>query len=186
MKPGRFVAAKLFLSLILLAGSSVLLVGCGYTLAGRGNNIPEDVQKVFLAPLENETSRSQVEQILTDAISDELVTRRRFEVVNSGSEADAILKGKVLDFSVIPVTFDANGLADNFEITISADMVFQRTPGADGQEGAVIWKNARYLFREDYPLEDGNSAFFDRENLAIEETSVRFAETLVTDLLEGF
>lgn len=182
---GRLVVVQCVLSVILVAGSS-LLGGCGYTLAGRGNNIPEDIQKVFLASLENETSRSQVEQILTDAISNELVTRRRFEVVNSGSEADAVLKGKVLDFSVIPVTFDANGLANNFEITISADMVFQRVPGADGQEGEVIWKNARYLFREDYPLEEGDVAFFDRENLAIEETSIRFAETMVTDLLEGF
>lgn len=169
-----------------IAVAAILFSGCGYTLAGRGNNIPADIKKVFLASLINETSRSQVEQILTRAISEELVTRQRFEVVNSSADADAVLKGKVLDFSVIPVTFDENGLADNFEITISADMVFQRVPGADGKEGEVIWKNSRYLFRQDYPLEEADTAFFDRENLAIEETSGRFAETMVTDLLEGF
>lgn len=166
------------------------LTGCGYTLVGQASNIPEDIKAVYVEPLENGTSRLQVEQILTQAILDELVTRRRFEVINDPADADALLRGKVLGFAVRPLTFDASGLADNFEIKITADMSFERplAPGAEeGAEPEVIWNNARYLFRQDYPLESGaGTGYLDRENLAIEETSIRFAETLVTDLLEGF
>ena len=57
------------------------LAGCGYALVGRGSNLPEDVREVYIAPLENRTQRSQVEQVLTRAIADEMVTRRRFAVV---------------------------------------------------------------------------------------------------------
>lgn len=164
----------------------LLLTGCGYTLAGKGNNIPEDIVEIYIQPLDNSTSRAQVEQILTQAISDELVTRRRFNVVNSAAEADAILRGNVLAFEVRPLTFGTDGLASSFEITISADMKFER-PAAPGEaSGQVVWENARYLFREDYPLEEEGVGYFDRENVAIEDTSLRFAETLVTDLLEGF
>ncbi|MCP4661619.1 MAG: LptE family protein [bacterium] len=182
--PGR----SLLLAGGLLTGwAGLLLAGCGYTLVGRASNIPEDVQNVYVEPLENATSRLQVEQILTQAISDELLTRRRFSVVNSSSEADALLRGTVLTFRVRPVTFDDDGLANNFEIEITADMKFQRPPAAgDEEEGEIIWSNARYRFLQDYPLEEEGADYFDRENLAIEETAIRFAETMVTDLLEGF
>lgn len=162
------------------------LIGCGYSLAGKGTNIPQDIVKIYIQPLENNTSRAQVEQILTQAISDEMVTRRRFSLVNSEAEADAILRGKVLAFDVRPSTFGSDGLANNFEITIAADMRFERPPAPGEESGEVVWSNARYLFREDYPLEEEGVGYFDRENLAIEETSLQFAETLVTDLLEGF
>lgn len=170
---------------------SILILGlfatsCGYTLVGRASNLPEDIHRVHVEPLKNSTTRPQVEQILTNAISDELLTRRRFEVVNSPDEADAILRGTVLSFVVRPVSFDAQGLAQSLEISISADMKFQRRPGPAGEEGEVIWANSRYVFRQDYPLEEEGVAYFDRENIAIEETAKDFGRTLLTDLLEGF
>jgi outer membrane lipopolysaccharide assembly protein LptE/RlpB len=164
----------------------LLLAGCGYTLVGRSNNLPEDVRKIYVAPLENRTPRSQVEQILTQALLDELVKRRRFEVINSEAAADAVLRGAVVTFAVRPVTFDADGLANKFEISITADMRFERPPRGGANEPTVLWASSRYSFREDYPLTEGGLSYFDRENLAIEETAETFAETLVTDLLEGF
>ncbi|MEM7351404.1 MAG: LptE family protein [Acidobacteriota bacterium] len=172
-------------------GGIALVVGltvsaCGYNLVGQASNIPEDIQTVYIEPLINGTQRVQVEQILTQAIVDELVTRRRFTVSNNASGADAILRGRVTSFDVRPLTFDADGLADNFEIAITADMRFERPPRLGDDEGEVIWANARYLFRQDYPLDPDDAGYFDRENLAITETSDEFAETMVTDLLEGF
>ncbi len=164
----------------------LVVTGCGYTLVGRASNLPEDIQRVHVESLRNSTARPQVEQILTNAISAELLTRRRFKVVNSAEEADAILRGTVLSFTVRPIAFDAQGLAQSLEISIAADMKLQRRPGPTGEEGEVVWSNSRYVFREDYLLEEEGVAFFDRENIAIEETSKRFAETLLTDLLEGF
>ncbi len=180
-KKSSVVLAQIVVAACLVA----LLTGCGYALVGQASNLPEDVEKVYVEPLENSTSRSQVEQILTRAISDELLTRRRLEVVNSADEADAVLRGTVLNFQVRPLSFDGDGLANRFEVSISADMKFQR-PAQGDEEGEILWANSRYIFREDYPLEEEDQAFFDRENIAIEETSLRFAETLVTDLLEGF
>lgn len=163
----------------------LLLAGCGYALVGRGSNLPEDIDAVYVEPLVNQTARPQVEQILTSALTDELVTRRRFALVDR-EEADAVLRGTVSGFTVRPVGFGPDGLASDFEIAITADMIFHRVPTADDEEGEVIWQNSRYVFRQDYPLEEGGGDYFDRENLAIEETAEEFAETLVTDLLEGF
>lgn len=168
-----------------LLAPALLQWGCGYALVGRGSNVPEDIRAVYVEPLKNSTPRSQIDQILTQAISDELVTRRRFSIVRSAEEADAVIAGTVVDFTVRPLTFDPDGLASSFEITITANMRFQRVPTEQGEEGEVIWKNSRYRFLEDYELGAG-ATYFDRENLAIEEASGPFAKTLLTDLLEGF
>ena len=50
----------------------------------------------------------------------------------------------------------------------------------------VVWENDRYLFRETYEIDASAEDFFDRENQAIAEASLRFAETMVADLIEGF
>jgi len=164
-------------------GSLLLaLSGCGYALVGRGSNIPEDIKSVYLRPLENRTQRSQVEQALTRAVADELVTRQRFAVVGSEAEATAEILGAVTGFGVTPVTFDQEGRATEYEIAITAQITFKRV----GTEGQVIWKSDRYTFRENYPVDPSSAEYFDREDQAIELASQRFAETLVTNLLEGF
>jgi outer membrane lipopolysaccharide assembly protein LptE/RlpB len=158
------------------------LSGCGYALVGRGSNIPEDVKSVYLQPLENRTQRQQVEQSLTRAIADELVTRQRFAVVGSEAQANAEIIGAVTGFGVTPVTFDQTGRATEYELAITAQITFKRV----GQEGKVIWKSDRYTFRESYPVPTTGTAYLDLEDATIQRASQRFAQTLVTDLLEGF
>ncbi len=182
--PLRFATREVRRRCILLALSAMALLpaGCGYTLVGQGSNIPEDVQAILLKPFENETTRIEVEQFLTQAVAEEIVTRQRFRLVTEESEADAILEGTVLSFRVTPVTFDAEGRGEEYEITLISRMAFYRTD----EDKTSLWANERYLFRENYELDSSEDSFFDRENVAIEQSSVRFAETVVTDLLEGF
>jgi outer membrane lipopolysaccharide assembly protein LptE/RlpB len=171
----RFAAAAALLAAAAAAG------GCGYALVGRGSNLPPDVKSVYLKPFENQTARSQVEQILTRALADELVKRHRFAVVNDATQADAELSGAVQSFAVTPVTFDEQGRATEYEISIVAKVSFKRTGSPD-----VLWSNDRYLFRQNYPVEVSETGYFDRETLAIEQVAGKFAETMVSDLLEGF
>lgn len=160
---------------------SMAAIGCGYALVGRGSNIPEDVRVIYLSPLENNTRRAQVEQILLQAIADEVVLRGRFDLSTAEEGADAVLDGSITGFLVTPVRFDADGLAEEYEISISATMEFHRTPG-----GEILWRNPNYIFRENYVLTEEQTSFFDREILAIEAVAELFAKTLLTDLMEGF
>jgi outer membrane lipopolysaccharide assembly protein LptE/RlpB len=174
----RRTAAAALLVLLALAAT---LSGCGYALVGRASNIPADIKTVYLKPLENKTQRAQVEQELTRAIADELVTRQRFSVASSEAEANAEISGAVVGFAVTPVTFDPSGRATQYEIAITAQILFKR-PNVE----TPIWRSDRYTFHESYPVEASDAAYFDRENEAIQKASQRFAQTLVSDLLEGF
>lgn len=161
--------------------SLLILSGCGYALVGRGSNVPTDIKNVYIRPLENRTPRSQVEQALTRAIADEMVTRHQFSVVGSAEGSDAELSGAVVFFGATPVTFDPSGRATEYEISLTAQIAFKRT----GQEEA-IWSNDHYTFRETYPIDASNQNYVDLEDDAIERAAERFAETMVSDLLEGF
>jgi len=170
--------------LVLILGALVLVVltlaGCGYTLVGRGANLPPDIKAVYLKPFENRTPRAQVEQFVTRAIADELVKRHRFAVVASADAADAEINGAVVGYGATPVTFDPTGRATQYEIAITAQIAFKKK-GAD----KPLWSNDRYIFRETYPV-DASTGFVNFEDQAITRASVRFAQTVVSDLLEGF
>jgi len=161
--------------------ATALASGCGYALVGRASNVPDDVSRVYVRPLENRTPRSQADQFLTRAIADELVTRQRFQVLSSPEGADAVLSGAVTAFGVTPVAFDGEGRATEYEISITAAMAFERVP-----EEEVLWANDRYVFRQSYPVDVSAIDYFDQEDLALQEAAERFAESMVADLLEGF
>ena len=164
-----------------LALAGLAVAGCGYNLVGRGSTVPPDIRSVFLKALENKTQRQQVDQILTQAVAKELVTRKRFTVVNEVGSADAEISGAVVGFTVVPVTLDAEGRATQYEISITAQVKFRRI-----KDDKVLWSNDRYNFRASYDVPVSNTAYFDRETLAIEEIAPQFAQTMVSDLLEGF
>ncbi len=158
-----------------------LLASCGYGLIGRTSNLPEDVTKIYVQPLQNRTTRSQIELTMTRAIINELVTRRRFTIAPNAGSADAVLSGVLTSFIVRPVTFDAQGRAEEYEIAIVTDMEFKRL---DTDE--ILWEQPQYRFRENYELELEEATVFDPEDQTIQIVAADFAQTLVIDLLEGF
>lgn len=172
------IARLACLALLLVAAAS--LAGCGYALVGTSSNLPPEVQKVYLTPLENATRRSEVEQILTRALSEELLSRKRFTMVNDVHQADAVLSGKVIGFDTSPLTFDQEGRATQYQITILLSMVFK------DKADKVLWENDRYVYKESYPVDPNSQTYFDQEKTAIQTASINFARTMVIDLLEGF
>ena len=102
-------------------------------------------------------------------------------MVSDAAGADAELSGAVVGFGVTPVTFDTNGRATEYEISIASQVRFRST--ADDQSCGATTATCS---AQSYPVEVSELGFFDRENLAIEDVAGRFAETMVSDLLEGF
>jgi outer membrane lipopolysaccharide assembly protein LptE/RlpB len=175
------VELKSKIVLILLTPMLVTAIGCGYGLIGRTSNLPEDVTNIFIETLENRTTRSRIELQLTQSIIDELVTRRRYTVVKSKAESDAVLSGALTSFIVRPVQFGADGRATEYEIAIHADMELARTTSEE-----VLWSQSDYSFRGSYALELDENTVFGFEDATIEIVGRQFAQTLVIDLLEGF
>ena len=169
-----FSADPLVLGL-LLAG------GCGYALVGRSSTLPASIRVIRFATLANATRRVGVEQRLSREVARELASRGRFSVQTEASGANAELSGVVTDFDLYPVAFDEAGRAREYQVRITARVALKTLPGEE-----VLWENPSYTFRENYTFSTSAASYIDRENEAIDRVAERFAESLVSSLLEGF
>jgi len=159
-----------------------LLTSCGYALVGHSNFLDPKIHTIQVPAFVNRTTRVELEQRVTQAVADEFVSRGRLKLVTNPSDADVILRGSIDSFGINPVAFNPQGRATQYQISITAkiELVDHRN------EDKVLWKNDQYRFAENYQVNIESTDAFDQETRAITEIAVRFAETLVTNLLEGF
>lgn len=159
----------------------LLVMSCGYALVGHSNFLDPSIRTIEVPAFVNRTTRVELEQRVTQAVSQEFVSRGRLRLVNDSKEADVILRGSIDTFNIFPIAFD-QGRATRYQISITAkiELVDHRN------EDEVLWKNDQYRFTENYDVNLGETDAFDQETRAIQEIAVRFAEGLVTNLLEGF
>jgi outer membrane lipopolysaccharide assembly protein LptE/RlpB len=165
----------------LLAGAVAILSGCGYALVGKASTLPESVKVVQFVTLENRTPKVSLEQRLSAEIARELASRGRFKVQSTAEGANAVLSGAVSGFDLYPVSFDSQGRATDYQVRVTAQVSLKTLP-----DGTVLWQNPAYTFRDNYQFSASAASYVDRENEAIDKVAGRFAQSLVTSLLEGF
>lgn len=167
---------RLFLLFLLLP------VSCGYALVGSGNFLPPEARTIRVPTFINETTRVELEQRVTRAVADEMVSRSRLRLVSSENEADLLLLGTIRSFNIAPIAFNEQVRATQYQVTVTAkiELLDRRS------EDAPLWSNDSYLFNENYSIDTATADAFDQETRAIEEIAERFAQSLVATLLEGF
>jgi outer membrane lipopolysaccharide assembly protein LptE/RlpB len=167
---------------IVLLSLLLAQLGCGYSLVGRGNFLPPDHKNIQVLPFVNRTTRVELEQRVTQAVAEELVSRGGLRLVSSPADADLVLRGSIDSFNINPVALNERGLATQYQVTVTAkiELLDHRA------EDKVLWKNDAYVFNESYPVNVEAANAFDQETRAIREIAERFSRSLVTNLLEGF
>lgn len=161
---------------------SVGAVGCGYHAAGHVVTIPDNVRTIAIPAFVNQTQTYKIEQMLTAAVVREMVLRTHYHVVNdTAGDPDAILRGTVLSTYTTPLTYDSQtGHAASVLVVISMKV------SLTDRLGKVLYQNPSYLFREQYEVSSDPSTFFEEDTPAYQRLSRDFAQTLVSNLLEGF
>jgi len=166
-----------------VAGAGLLALGCGYHLVGLSSNLPPKLKTLYVAPFVNQSARSEVDQRLTEQISQEWVRRGRFELMSNAEKADAVLTGTVKSAVVNPVQFDPQGRATQYQLTVTIDVqLVDRT----GEKPVVLWHDERFSRNTAYPVDPLAKDYFDREVEAMDILSRTMAQDLVTTILEGF
>jgi hypothetical protein len=161
----------------------VVAAGCGYALVGKSNNLlPPTVHTLSVPAFVNKTTRVELEQRVTQAVADEFVSRGRLRLVRSEKDADVILRGSIDSFGIFPIAFNQQGRATQYQVAITANIELLDHRNED----KVMWKNDQYRFTENYQVNIESTDAFDQETRAIQDIAVQFAQSLVTNLLEGF
>jgi outer membrane lipopolysaccharide assembly protein LptE/RlpB len=166
----------------LLLAFCVVLASCGYHTAGHTVTVPDSVRTIAVPAFVNQTQTFKIEQLLTSAVVRELVTRTHYKVINQMSDdADAVLHGTVLSTYTTPLTYDSQtGRAASVLVVISMKVSLV------DKQGKVLYQNPSYLFREQYEVSRDLNSFFEEDSPAFQRLSRDFAQTLVSNILEGF
>jgi outer membrane lipopolysaccharide assembly protein LptE/RlpB len=158
-------------------------VGCGYHLVGTSSYLPEELELLYVEPFTNQTRWAVIDQRLSEAITQEWVRRRRFQLVESAAEAQLVLKGVITSIRVSPVRFDQQGRATEYQMAM---YVAVQLLDVRGDEPALLWEDRGFSRQTSYDVDVSAVNYFDRQVEAMEELSAEFARALVTAVLEGF
>jgi outer membrane lipopolysaccharide assembly protein LptE/RlpB len=111
----------------------------------------------------------------------ELTGRTPYSIVNDAASADAVVKGTITRFDILPLTYNSQtGQSSSFLITIAA-----RVTVID-RDGRVLYKNDGYMFRQQYQTTQDLTSFIQEDPAAVRRLSRDFAQSLVSDILDSF
>src|ERR1019366_2430836 len=98
------------------------------------------------------------------------------------SQADAVLSGRVLNFSNFPTLFDpATGRATSVQVVVSLQVsLIERTTGK------TLFSRPSMEVRERYQISTNPQQYFDESGTAIMRLSKDVAQSVVSAILENF
>jgi outer membrane lipopolysaccharide assembly protein LptE/RlpB len=172
---------KMKRSLLLAILLPLVFNGCGYHLAGTGTSLPQHIHTIGVPIFANNTQGYEVEQKITGNVITVLIQRGKYDVKPEAQNVDAVLKGTINSLSLVPVVFNSDGRAREYNVIISCKVTF-----TDEVQKKILFQNPGFVFRGQYEIDQSELAFFDRQSQAIDEIARDFAESVVSAILEGF
>jgi len=164
---------------------ALALAGCGYHVSGRSNALPASIHTIAVPAFENRTTRYRIEQRLTEATVREFLARTHYRIVPDPSNADAVVRGKVLSLEATPLLFDTTtARATTMLVTIHCEVTME-----DLATRKQLYHNANFLFRNEYEISTdvkNVKNFFEEQDPALERMSREFATRLVAAITENF
>ena len=158
----------------------LIFIGCGYRFAGSGA-YPEGVETIFVEVMENRSSKTGVERIVTNQIIFEFTRQRERSLSSTPENADAILKGVIVAIRTDTISRIGQEAANEREAIMTLDMKLVK------KGGEVIWAVKGLVDREAYDVSEGNKIETDRnESLAIARMSERISERIFSRLTDDF
>jgi hypothetical protein len=162
---------------------ALVLSSCGYQVAGKADLVPTSIHTIAIPAFGNITTRYKLTDHLPQAISHEFIARTRYQIVNDPDQADAVLRGSVINYASYPTLFDqksgrASGLQVN--VTMQISLVERAT-------GKVINSRPFFDMHQRYDISDTPpQAYFEESDAALDRLSRDVARDLVSSILENF
>jgi hypothetical protein len=178
-KPGMRTG---FLSVSICAYSWLMLSSCGYHIGGKADLVPKSVHTIAIPAFTNITTRYKLTDHLPQAISHEFIARTRYRIVTDPNEADAVLRGAVINYVAYPTIFDqATGRASGLQVNVTLQVIL-----TERATGKVIFSRPNFEAHQRYEISISATAYFEESDAALDRLSRDVARDLVSSILENF
>ena len=156
--------------------------GCGYHVSGRGEIFPKTVKTIAVPSFANVTTRYRLTERLPAAITRELITRTRYNVIADPAQADVVVRGAVVNYNAYPNVLDQqSGRAAGIQVAAYLQLsVYERATGK------VLFTRPYMEFRQRYEVSADQLQYFDESETALDRLSRDVARSVVSAMLEAF
>ena len=169
------------LLLLLPVVSALLTMGCGYRMAGTTNLLPADIHTIAVTPWSSLNIQYKLPNLLAAAITREMISRTRYNIVSDPAKADAVLSGAVANMiSQASIADPATGRTTGGQVIVHVQVRLT------DKAGKVLFSQPNLEFRERYELSINPSQYFDESSPATARLSRDVAKTIVSAVLENF
>ncbi len=166
-------------SFLVLVTLALLVQSCGYTLAGRGSALPDDIHTVAIPMFGNRTGEPDIDTTITNSVRNRFIQDGRLKVTGAGS-SDSELTGVISSYGLRPLAYDTNNNVTEYMVTLTADVTF-RSVRADRS----LFKQ-KVVTNERYSVDSSITATESQRLAAIRYASDRLAESIVSLVIEAF
>ena len=167
---------KLGLWLALAGG----LTGCGYHVAGTANALPSEVHSIAVLPFANVSYQYKLSDYIAEAVTRELITRTRYQIVADPARADAVLSGAVANM-IAGAT-----VSDPIKGATGAQLVVYIQVRLVDKNGKVLLDRPNVEYRQQYEISVDPRQYFDESQVAAQRLSKDVARSIVSAVLEAF
>jgi hypothetical protein len=159
-----------------------LLGSCGYHVAGSSDLIPKSIHTIAIPAFGNATIRYKLTDRLPEAISREFIARTRYQIVSDPQQADAVVRGTIVNYVAYPILFDqATGRASGLQVNLTMQISF-----VERATGKVIFTRPNFEMHQRYEISINPDVYFEESDAALDRLSRDVARTLVAAILDNF
>jgi hypothetical protein len=143
---------------------------------------------IRLAKFRNDTSRLGLDERFTKALENRIVAASPWKLVPQGAPSRWVLQGTILSYKVRPLGMQLGndrvrasaGSASRVEVIVVASVEL-----LDGVTGVSVARRGGLTFSNQYRVDQNFASFENRELQVLESLADDFAESFLTQLLEG-
>ena len=162
------------LGLILAA---VVLAGCGY---GTKGTLPEHIKTVAVPIFKNRTLEPGVESAITSGVVNAFSSGGRVKVVPI-DQADAILQGEVVAYSLDGLAFDQNANVQAYRLRLVLNVEFR-----DVRRSEMLWRQEGLSETSDFQVQGQVSDTIARGRGAVNQAAAEIGRKVVNLALDRF
>ena len=156
---------------------TVLLGGCGYTVHG---TLPSHINTIAVPIFHNRTAEPAIEGFITRAVVEGFSTNGRLKVVSSG-QADAILDGEIIGYSVSSIAFDKDANVRLYRLVVTVNLVMR-----DVHRKTMLFRQNGVTEQADFRVQNAVSQTISREETALRAAAVDIGRAIVSLAINRF
>ena len=168
---------------LIAAIAMLCLTGCGYHVSGKADLLPKTLQTIAIPAFGNTTVHYRLTDRLPEALSREFIARSRYQVVPDVNQADAILRGAVVNYLAYPTVFDQRtARASGLQVSVIMQVTL-----VERVTGKVLFSRPSFEMKQRYEFSTTSAqAYFDENETAVDRLSRDVARDVVSAILESF